>query len=285
MNFKAEGGDSFENRAWLAPAFERAQKSLSRLAIEIEDFENATPAFTGETIKKDKDYVLEKEKKFDLEETSESEFYRKMAVVLEAIICEQAELGDWFGEDTFTVKTSKFDDIRNGIDIVVEFENEADDGLMVLGLDVTCGSAVEKKMKTMKKHQDEGFLPNIKYYESERAEKQSLKHVPKVVVGVDKKILGEMVGLWLGGKRRELSAHSVQVEILEQIRLQLEAFSEHAQKKGKKQIAGTFRKYLNKIDVLSEKKAATISLPVGMGESEVFNSIYKNCKNFESLEY
>ena len=63
-----------------------------------------------------------------------------MADVLEAIVLEFGEQGYWFGgegedQEVTTVKTARYDDIKNGTDIIVEYSQKGG-GVSNLGLGV-----------------------------------------------------------------------------------------------------------------------------------------------------
>ena len=127
-------------------------------AIKMEEFSD----LYGERIKKDKALLEERKKGF-------SETYgAKRGKILEAILNEQIELNNWLGQEALTIIPSEFDDIINGVDVVVEFEREEGFKHMALGLDMTSSAnEIRRKLFEARKHILKGDLTQIKYFISE----------------------------------------------------------------------------------------------------------------------
>ena len=95
-------------------AYRRAEKALAVDRIKETDFEDL---YGEENVRKDLAEIERLEAKF---ETLPS----KASVILEAIIHEQSELNDWLGPEAHTLKTARYDDIKHGVDEVVEFTDK-----------------------------------------------------------------------------------------------------------------------------------------------------------------
>ena len=73
-----------------------------------------------------------------LESSPEVTVQRQYATVMEAILLQHGELSEWFGEGAFTVKTTDFDDMRNGLDIIVSLPSiSSSPKRRHIGIDVT----------------------------------------------------------------------------------------------------------------------------------------------------
>jgi len=64
---------------------------------------------------------------------------KKIADIFEAVVLEHGELSDWLGGSAKTMKTSRYDDYMNGVDLLVEFAGAEGEESEHLGLaaDVT----------------------------------------------------------------------------------------------------------------------------------------------------
>lgn len=86
-------------------------------AIQLDDFEGVVGP---EEIERDKEAI--KKKKSGMEDIDSASHRR--AQLLEALLTEQIELSDWFGDNVMTIIPSEYDDLFNGIDLAVEFEKD-----------------------------------------------------------------------------------------------------------------------------------------------------------------
>lgn len=206
------------------------------------------------------------------------------ADILEAIVCEHGELSNWFGSESQVIKTSRFDDYINKIDMVVETVGD-DRGYshLALGIDVTFGNRdLYKKFDAIRANIDNGTLGEVKYFHSDRQHVTGrLRKVPQIVIGVAVEKVRELGLLWMNRKNKELSEHSVQVTILEEAALQLNAFAEYARKsdgEGAINVAQILEKELQKIhELLEEKKKRGL---VGIKDDKVFEEIKRNLLSF-----
>ena len=98
-------------------------------------------------------------------------------------------------------------------------------------------------------------LPSVKYFRSENTdERLSLEEVPRVIVGVDGRTMQEVMELWDSNDKDGLAKHKVQHMILRELELQLRAFGNYAEKKGKSGIAAKYRQDLEIVERLIEEK-------------------------------
>ena len=184
------------------------------------------------------------------------------------------------GQDVFILETSEFDDIRAGIDAVVEILRGGAFSHLGLAIDVTYGKQqIEKKLERIRNEIDYYDLPRVKYFISQGGDfKGELGNIPRVVIAVSRKQINELASLWLNidflrkrvhadkaGKTANLRArlrelqtklvnHPLQIEVLAQIELQLETFANYATWKNKERKGEKFKNILSIIRMIQTGK-------------------------------
>lgn len=246
--------------------------------IDPRDFSCYSP----EIIERDLEYVKRMEGIFKSEEIRDPELARqkRRGELFEGIIFEGIEEGDWMGGGAEVQKSSRFDDIVNGVDGIITFAEEDSSSHMAFGVDVTQSSdSVADKFKKVKKSIQIETLTEVKYFKTENYEGRLLK-VPRVVVGVDAggmKKAAEVVYGFIskrnylreqkvkdpGARQRFLDAQEAfakslfQMVILLEMSIQLHAFSDYCRKMQKGKEAAIYDKAARKVDaIFNEKKAA-----------------------------
>lgn len=113
------------------------------------------------------------------------------ANTLEYVLMEGIEAQGWFGDDVQVVrKTTEYDDIKNGVDFVVTFEDDAGN-LINLGVDATTSQdfgVLEKKLGRIFDRLDRKQLARIKYFEdfgAKKGEGLGQEEMPLVILGTD----------------------------------------------------------------------------------------------------
>lgn len=254
-------------------AFKEAKEKSDKERIDPDDFKDLYPE---DSVEEDVKLAAELARKF--EQYEENPEAKKMALILEEIFSEQIELNEWLGEGVTTRKSSLYDDYVNGVDEIVEIEEENSVNHLAVAVDVTFGTNLNKKFDRIKKELESGELATVKYFEnSEGTFKGRLSKVPRVVIGTSKDNVIKLAKLWVERNNKELSMHPIQFEILDEIAMQLEAYRDYAQKLGKedivkileRQIAITQRIKLSKKEV---KKTADLSYKT---DDTVFEAIKK----------
>lgn len=252
---------------------ERAAKVLSDYEIKPETFAGL---YGDEILKRDTAEVTRLEGLF---ERTPSKIYGD---ILEAVTCEHGELSEWFGPKSQVIKTSRFDDYINKIDMVVETETEDRRfSHLALGIDVTFGSRdLHKKFDAIRANLDSGNLGHVKYFHSDRQHFTGrLGKIPQVVVGVELERVKELGLLWMNRRNKELGEHPMQMVILEEAALQLKTFAEYARMGGKADTAALLEAELQKInELLAGKKADGIK---SLQNDKVFEEIRRNLLSFK----
>lgn len=153
--------------------------------------------------------------------------------MLEAILVSQFEESEWLGGECTITQCSEFDDVINGIDMVAEFENE-DGKVVLLGIDATTTFSKERlewKVERIFKEIERQNLGKLNYFSSEEHPEidKNVEMVPKVIIKVDElevSRLSSMIKDMIDGKKgsaKELGKCRLQMEILKEIKDQLEA--------------------------------------------------------------
>ncbi len=240
-------------------AYSKALAVGSSDEINLNDFKNCR-GYSAESIKRDSDFVARLEDRFIKNSSREQGEVQKLAMIFETIINEQAELGDWLGPDVATRKASRFDDWGNGIDTIAEFTHP--EGNLVLAIDITMGNPT-KKLEGIKNDIDKGSLAHIRYFESSDGKfKGHLRgNVPKVIVGAERRTVLRLASMWLENEKKELGAHPVQLQILDEITAQLDVFMKYADKVGKKNLSEIYKKQRDLVLAIKESKRPLYQKP------------------------
>jgi len=268
----------FESITW-DKLYERTEKfNKENPPINPEDF---IDIYGEDVVRNDLKYVQDLKDKFEADSTPEKAEIKKHANILEAIIADQTELNDWMGPDASTIIASEKDDIGNRVDAIVEFLKGNGVSHLALAIDVTHGQDVKDKMGSIKKEIEGGELTEVKYFKSEHSGfKGKLEHIPRVIIGADKNTILELGELWLEKNNKALAKHKIQFQILEEIKIQLEAFMEYATEQKQYDVADKYAKSLRIIgDIISEKSGNYVS-ENELRQDKVFSAICDEMKTF-----
>lgn len=260
----------------IASALEKARALIHENAINPSDFVNL---YGSENVERDLASVVSLKRKFETDET------QKASEVFEAIVFEQVELSNWLGEHAETIRTSEFDDIVNGVDLVVEFTEDNSTNHLALGVDVTFGTAsIGKKFERIRKEIDADNLATVKYFES-HGFKGSLRQLPRVVIGVEKDTVIALAGLWSRQEKSKLGGHFVKDILIQEIERQLRTFLVYAQGNGATAAVKSYTKALGTIKNIREN--ATVDTAGkdrqdAVSKDRVFQEIKNQLINFHN---
>jgi len=282
-------------------AFELIIPKHNYSRLKLEEFEGS---HDSQEIERDSQAVENKKKKIvelDMAPTMRAQF-------LEAILAEQVELSNWFSENTMTIIPSEYDDLFNGIDLVLEFETEETSQYETIGIDVSSsplGIKRKGKFDKIKQHIVDGTLAQMKYFHSERGdtdnteeeEEAKPRKMPLFIIGADPRIINELAELWLTvykarnpGKnldkiqidelrekakkaQEKLAKHRVAVMILQELKEQLEVFAQFAQKINSQEIATKFIKLLKVVTRILRQKKISVTEQQYNESDDVYKSI------------
>jgi len=181
---------------------EQVLKNNRKPRIKESDF---IESFGQDEVEKDGQLITRLEEKFaeqlehlPLAEVQMIKRGEKLGLLLEIIIAEQGEDFHWAGETAHFIRTSRYDDIVNSVDLIIEFEIDSTDQNQLtphrVALAVDASQNVEMISQKMNRNLDKLLRrngkksPEIKYFQSviNPNIKGPLELVIPVVVGLEK---------------------------------------------------------------------------------------------------
>jgi hypothetical protein len=250
-----------EQKTLMESAYRQARAVLKDQDIKItpENF----PEYKTEMMQNDLKYVAEMEAKFGSGKSEEEKTADKLSLILEALFFQQAELSEWLGPNIETVRASRFDDIKNGVDVIAEFLEEEEEeteqaamrnvsGHMGLAFDVTFASNIKRKLERVKGEIDHNNLAEVRYFHSDHFVGK-LPDIPRIVVAVDGRTANDLMELWLEDKKK-LAFHPVQMQILEGALIQLKTYKEYAETTGHNNVIAKLDWALRMVDKIYQER-------------------------------
>lgn len=183
------------------------------------------------------------EKKFSAENSVQMKNAHKIAEVFEAIVITQSEMSNWLGPNAHTLKTSRFDDFVNKVDMLAEWTSVSEGkSILALAVDVTFSAgAIAKKMAAIKAEIDSGQLGSVRYFKDiDGSFLGTRRNVPRAVIGVSEAMVGELASLWVNGEKKELGVHAVQKLLVNQMSQQLAYMRSYAERTGRDHIVQAY---------------------------------------------
>jgi hypothetical protein len=265
-------------------------------AIQLEEFADL---YGKEAIEKDKEYVKKREAIFEKGPSV------KFGELFEAIVDSQIEESDLMGPNASVIVPSRYDDVANGIDGIVEFQQEQATSHLALGIDVTKSKEkLSKKFDDIRNSIKTGNLSRVRYFRSKTGNfRGELRNVPRVVIGADHPAVEDVSSLMLrlirmkktiaenrrlnandaiaqnlpkefAKVRQELALHPIQGIVLTEIKDQLLAFKEYAMKIKQYEVADSYSQVLSLINVIiAEKEEAWQDITERIYDDEIFQAI------------
>jgi len=232
--------------AWIEATHEKAAKIVRESAIKPSEF---IDLYGEEGVKSDEAYVKRSKLKFDRDNTLEQQVSKKLATIFEAVILEQSELSNWFGSNISTIKTSEYDDIARGVDMIAEYSSENAAAHLALGIDVSYSpGSVPKKLEAICKAIESNALPTVRYFKSEQlGMRGELKNIPKIILGVSYAKAMELANAWLGVKEGRLPKntfvkHPVRSHLLREMQVQFAGFEKIAVAAKNEAVAAAYKR-------------------------------------------
>lgn len=289
--------------------FRRLVPKFKDSRINMDEFEGV---YTKEEIERDKKNIEMKKAFFENQDSP----YHQRAQILEALLAEQIELSEWFGEDAMTIIPAEYDDFHHGVDLATEFQHDDTLQYLALGVDVTTSKIqIMTKLTLIKSKLEKGELTEMKYFTSERLPDfhGRMANIPSIVIGVDARTINELADLWLTidksknpttgtnsidqeelreqarEAQKKLARHRTQVLLLKEIELQLEAFVQYVNRtkekdsKNKKALDEALSKFETSLSlvrkILADKKISKDDERLNESD-DVFLAIKANLENF-----
>lgn len=283
-----ERGTAVQAETLGAHVYQKAQRVLSEHELPLDSF---TDLYGAETIARDTERVrdleaafAEKERRARESGRAGDEHIKKAATVFEAMTFEGIRAHGWLGPDAAPFKTSRYDDYTNGIDLAVEIQRGEDPAQqLALAIDVTFGQkAQEKKFAKIREEILREELGKLKYFRSERSNfRGELSMLPKVVIGIEPRNVIRMSQLWANDEKK-LAILPAQMAMLEEITVQLEAFSLFARNHNKMSAISAYRRAKTILADILQTKRKEVRYQT-LDDDRVYQAILEGARSFSSL--
>lgn len=232
--------------------FKKYSEEINEGRLKLENFKDLekTGEYAPGEIEKDIAYV-------DAIKSRESSGTKRGAL-LEGIISEQAELSNWFGQDSSLIFLSEYDDRMSHSDLLLEMESDKGEPVRLL-VDVTTSvdeSKIDEKISRSYDSLGGVKLGKVKYFESRMEElRGKLNGIPRVVIGINPGTLRDFCDN-IREKNNRQEDNYIQLMLLEEIENQLAHMKEVLISNGKESGAAfsELSKSLGCIINLLEKK-------------------------------
>ena len=255
-------------------AAEKTKKLFAANAIQVEEFRSR---YGDVRVDRARAYEEECEAGFEKETNPVVRNSMELGLILEGLVYD-GEKNDWFGENGFTVKTSRYDDYKNKTDVVLVLKEAEGKTHLALAIDVVSSKNVTPKFAQTFEAVTKGELSRVEYFREKTHEGEEsdflgeLQNVPKVVIGAEAQTVRELAESWVEEKNSVLATHFVQFQILEQILLQCETFAALATTRHQPLVA---EKYKQTGQVISRILDAKNTKVKDTGERDGVHSVIK----------
>jgi len=113
----------------------------------------------------------------------------------------------------------------------------------------------DKKFRKIRRQLVEGKMGSVKYFRSLDGEIEGrLNYVPRVVLSIDRNKVIEIAKLWVEGRQQELAKHSVQVTLMQEVYIQLDAQQKFVEVLGQHQMSRALYKQMKVIQRIIDVK-------------------------------
>lgn len=269
-------------------------EEIDRDIIRTENIKKSFSQSDNSIPKQDKERILHSKKRSD---------------ALEIIIADQIETGDWFGGEALFFRTTEFDDYFNGVDAVVEFENN-NHGYIALAIDSTSKTELHTLAPKIDRNISK-ILTNrveVKYFQSPRLDNPyvgSLTDTVPVVIGLESQNTNDLITSFsrlidlnraskdetsnsnlrttfrneYNQLRKRVEKDPTQLIFLEEIKVQLEMYQSILNHENNQNIHLSSRKLQEIIqiikDIISEKEPIRPSLEVKIPQGDAVFDLIK----------
>lgn len=185
-----------ENPKFMAHLHEKKVKIVDEFRPKEMDFVDIYPE---SEILADLEEIRRIEESFQNNE--QQKYKTELSSLLEAVLADQIESNNWLGENTEIVPASRYDDIKNGVDIVSIYREEDSEEYLGLGVDVAFANDkknIISKLDNIKFALKNAHIPNLKYFEDPNTGEHKSLLVPKVVVGTRQSSAEKLLKTWGG---------------------------------------------------------------------------------------
>lgn len=187
-----------------------AEEEKKKPKPSLDQFEDVAGS---EKIKKDReklttilDRIQKEEREFDPAIQRKLFEQKKISEAFEVTVLVHGEESEWFGSNALTTRTTEFDDVLNGVDVIIEFNaGKKEDGevktppRLALAIDATTDTEsahINKKINNNieKILGTQGKTATVEYFESQITnERKQLNYVIPVVIGLEQENAKEIL--------------------------------------------------------------------------------------------
>ncbi len=203
----------FKNEVELEQVYEKSlllgkKESVEQIEETDEYYSQFAKLVKGgeEEIKKDIESFKELKKTFEknnsqleASKAQKAEQAKKVATIVERAIVHSVSNLEWYGEDVSIEPTSQFDDIKRGVDDILQIRKEEADSFLGLGIDVTYRGLLSEqyrhKLFTLLKSIQSGYSTKIKYFKNHQGECMREFSVPKTILFFDTGDVKDLVNM------------------------------------------------------------------------------------------
>jgi hypothetical protein len=172
----------------------------------------------------------------DEEQREIIEFNLELSSIFEVCILDVIENNKMLGNNCGIFPTSKWDDIKNGIDgVFVLDKEEQNEYLGGIEMDITFSlkfGDLESKLEGIKQNIRLGKLPTLKYFRDSKSGERKEISLPKVIIGAERASAEALLRMWGMNKANQnqdnLKNHPIQSKIIMEFIAQLQYFYSYA---------------------------------------------------------
>ncbi len=242
--------------------------------------ETSKGLYDKEEIEKDRQLVKQiKQEDWFIQERN------KEAIALEYLVMEGIHNNGWLGNEASVTPTLSYDDIVNGVDMVVRFDSKNNEPLF-LGIDTTSSldkTIIDKKIDRSAYNLQRGTLNEIKYFIDDQTNEIKKLEAPRVIVAVPKEEIKLLTDEVLKNKLA-LEKNSIQLDILEEIINQLKLALEILENKPDKfKLKDYYQKLLDYLEKIEKEKSLSRSLKLGKASKVINDSLARYHTRFSSI--
>lgn len=209
-----------------------------------------------ESYKKTLEIFKEKENSLTKEEKAQFEKNKKIATIVEKGIALSVTKLGWFGENISITPTSKFDDVKRGVDDVMEVKTGSNQDYLALAIDVTYNGLYSEKYKQkifrLLNSISENKKTKIKYHKNSSGEMMEEFSIPKIVLHFDFEDVKDLIALVKNKDNpafiQKFKSSPKRLKAMNQIIILCDEFSHFAEESQN----DIFRQYLNVISSIKE---------------------------------
>lgn len=207
-----------------------------------------------------KEFFKKREELLDPKERHRIEKAKKIATIVEAGIAYCVTKLGWYGDNVSIEKVAEFNDVKRGIDDILQIKREKGDVFLGLGIDVTYRGLLSKEYKeklyTLLQSIQDGHKTKIKYFKDHNGKMMKEFLVAKIILFFDTKDVKSIVKIIKDidnpNNNEEIKKSYLKNDVLSQIIIQCEMLSKFA-KESENNISYKYDEVVSGIKRLGEK--------------------------------